>query len=143
MVLVFELATDLTKVILMKASHSTSLWRNITVFNDDGVIVKSYPLDEKARHLTKIQRQKRRNLWRMTGKHGFSLGKMQEEMKALDCVAPQAGSNQASQNQTTSGEESDEYVSLSKTCATHLEGDDFDVTSIEWLLNPRPQISAQ
>ena len=130
----------MTKVIFMKAAHSTSLWRNITVFNDDGVIVKSYPLDEKARHLTKIQRQKRRNLWRMTGKHGFSLGKMQEEMKALDCVQPPPSSNEVSQNQTASGEESDEYMSLSKT---PLASDDFDVTSIEWLLNPRPQISAQ
>jgi hypothetical protein len=44
-----------------------SSWRRISILsNDSRRVVKSYPLDERGRHLTQFKRQKRRSMMALT-----------------------------------------------------------------------------
>ena len=127
----------------MKANHSISHWRTIVIFDDYGEVLKTYPLDEKARHLMRIRRQKRRNLGRMTGKRGFSLNKFPEEMEAeRQQIVPLPSLSQLSGEPLASHADIEDQTNTSSHCPAAFPNVEIDLTSIEWLLNPRPQVSA-
>lgn len=127
----------------MKANHSLSHWRTIVIFDDYGEVLKTYPLDEKARHLMRIRRQKRRNLGRMTGKRGFSLNKFPEDMEVeRQPTAPLPSLSQLNCEPLAPQAEIEEQTDTSRHCPAAFPNVEIDLTSIEWLLNPRPQVPA-
>ena len=123
-----------------------SKWRTILLLDDRGDILKSYPLDEKARHLLPMKRQKRRNLGRMTGKKGFanrktddsedSSSEVNEEKEIETKTVRRSGRIRTKRINHSSSDGKDEkmYFEPEQTEETTKI---VDLTSIDWLLNQR------
>lgn len=104
-------------------SRPTSSWRGILVLTPSGETIKTYLLDDDGRHVTQFQRQRKRNLWKMTGVSGFRAGASQDanrQMLKTDIELPPKPKE--------------------PPATTAIPDDIRALTSIAWLLNgSRPQ----
>ena len=118
------------------------------LLDDRGDILKSYPLDEKARHLLPMKRQKRRNLGRMTGKKGFVNTKVEETEDSSSSdgnedVEPEtqplrrSTRTRSKKVRYSSSDGRDEDIYLEPEQTEEEKTKILDLTSIDWLLNQR------
>lgn len=113
-------------------NSAASAWRHISVLNEYGLVVKDYPLDVDARHLSKLKRQKRRDLNRMTGKRLKDESPESRTNPNLGAQESWDNSDRSSSSQYETTSE-DEPIKQIQMITAPIE----DIISIEWLLNTK------
>lgn len=127
-----EQLTFLDSHYFSQMNSAASAWRHICVLDEYGLVVKDYPLDVDARHLSKLKRQKRRDLNRMTGKRlkDESLESSANPNPSAQESWGNSDRSSSSQYETTS---EDEPIKQIQMITAPIE----DILSIEWLLNTK------
>ena len=119
-------------------SSYQSKWCKILILDQNKAIQEEYQLDRKAKLLTKLKRQKRRNLGKMTGKKSLPKDWKKQIREFEEFSRQEAIQANSLQLQNTASSENENEVFQNEGQLTFDE-----LVSIDWLLNGPPPIPAQ